>query len=106
MTSQFLYIGHGLVKGAGHSLGQHLSHQFVSLLPLHLQLLCPLSNQILQVGGVLLQHAQHRVDDVGLLSLRDALELSCEQAGEQECDLQLATFIHNRRRMNVCFSPV
>ncbi len=61
---------------AGHSLGQHLSHQFVSLLSLHLQLLRSLSNQILQVGGVLFQHAQHRVDDVGLLSLGDVLELS------------------------------
>lgn len=64
------------LKVAGHSLGQHLSHQFVGLLSLHLQLLRPLSDQILQVGGVLFQHAQHRVDDVGLLSLGDVLELS------------------------------
>lgn len=69
------------VKVDGHSLGQHLSHQFVSLLSLHLQLLCPLPNQILQVGGVLFQHAQHRVDDVGLLSLGDALELTHEKEG-------------------------
>lgn len=65
-----------LMKAAGHLLRQHLSHQIVSLLSLHLQLLCPFSNQILQVSGVLLQHAQHRVDDVGLLSLGDVLELS------------------------------
>lgn len=58
------------------SLGQHCSYQFVGLLSLHLQLLRPFSDQILQVGWVLLQHAQHRVNDVGLLSLGDALELS------------------------------
>lgn len=64
-----------LCEVAGNLLGQHCSHQFVSLLPLHLQLLCPLSNQILQVGGVLLQHAQHAVNDVGLFPPGDALEL-------------------------------
>lgn len=58
------------------SLGQHCSYQLVCLLSLHLQLLRPFSDQILQVGWVLLQHAQHRVNDVGLLSLGDALELS------------------------------
>ena len=72
---------------AGLSPGQHLSHQVVGLLSLHLQLLRPLSDQILQVGGVLLQHPQHRVNDVGLLSLRDALELS-----DEEDRKQLATF--------------
>lgn len=70
-----------LGEGAGHSLGQHLSHQFVRLLPLHLQFLRPLSDQVLQVGGVLLQHAQHRVNDVGLLSFGDVLELSQEKEG-------------------------
>lgn len=67
---------------SGHSLGQHLSHQPVSLLSLHLQLLRPLSDQILQVGGVLFQHAKHRVDDVGLLPLGDVLELSHEKEGK------------------------
>lgn len=79
MTPQFYYVCHVSIKVAGHSLGQHCSHQFVGLLSLHLQLLCPLSNQILQVGWVLLQHAQHRVNDVCFLSLGDALELSHER---------------------------
>lgn len=72
---------HVSVKVAGHSLGQHCSHQFVSLLSLHLQLLCPLSNQILQVGWVLLQHPQHWVNNVCLLSLSDVLELSAYKRG-------------------------
>lgn len=72
-----------LCKVAGNLLGQHCSHQFVSLLPLHLQLLRPLSDQILQVGGVLLQHAQHAVNDVGLFPPGDVLELQQGKDGSE-----------------------
>lgn len=75
-------------------LWQHLSHQPVRLLPLYLQLLCPLSNQILQVGGVLFQHAQHGVNNVCLLPLGDAFELSQERQG-QVWNLQLFTYVQS-----------
>lgn len=55
-------------------LGQHLSHQLICFLSLQLELLCPLSYEILQVRGVLLQHPQHRVYNISLLSF--VLELS------------------------------
>lgn len=50
LTPQFYYLCYVTIYVAGHSLGQHLSQEFVCLLSFHLQLLGPLSNQILQVG--------------------------------------------------------
>lgn len=64
-------------------LGQHSSHQFVCLLPLYLQLLCPLPDQVLKVGWVLLQHAQHGVNNVCLLPFCNALELQCDREETQ-----------------------
>lgn len=59
---------------------QHLCQQLFCLLFLNLQLLCPLSDELLQVGGVLLQHPEHGVNDVGLLPLIDVLKLSWYEA--------------------------
>lgn len=67
-----------------YSLGQHSSHQFVCLLPLHLQLLCPLPDQVLKVGWVLLQHAQHWVYNVCLLPFGNALKLQ-DDRDKQSC---------------------
>ena len=54
---------------------EHLRQQFLCSLFFHLQLLCSLPDEILQVGTVLLQHPQHGVNDIGLLTLVDCLEL-------------------------------
>lgn len=59
-----------------HARRQHLCQQLFRLLFLNLQLLCPLPDELLQVGGVLFQHPEHGVNDVGLLSLIDVLKLS------------------------------
>lgn len=56
-------------------LWQQLSHQLLCLVPLHLQLVCSLSDQILQVGAILLQHSQHGVDDICPFAPVDAPEL-------------------------------
>lgn len=56
---------------------QHLCQQLLRLLLLDLQLLRPLSDQLLQVRRVLLQHPQHGVYDVGLFPLVDVLKLRC-----------------------------
>lgn len=54
---------------------QHLCEQLLRFLFLDLQLLSSLSDQLLQVRRVLLQHPQHGVYDVCLLSLIDVLKL-------------------------------
>lgn len=100
LTQQFYHLCYLTVYIARHSLGQHLSQQLVCLLSLHLQLLGPLSNQILQVGWVLLQHAQHRVDDVGLLSLGDVLELSHTEAQNRDV---ISPYCISMIGIKVCF---
>jgi len=54
---------------------QHLCEEFLSLLFLYFQLLCSFPDQLLQVGGILLQHSQHGVYDVGLFPFINILEL-------------------------------
>lgn len=54
---------------------KHLRQQFLCSLLLHLQLFGSLSDQVFQIRAVLLQHPQHGVDDVGLLTLIDQLKL-------------------------------
>lgn len=71
-----------------HSRRQHLREQFFRFLFLDLQLFRSLSNQLLQVRRVLLQHPQHGVYDVCLLSLIDVFKLSghCKRQGRTHRD--------------------
>lgn len=54
---------------------KHLRKQLLRSLLFHLQLLCSLSDEILQIRAVLLQHSQHGVNDIGLLAFVNDLEL-------------------------------
>lgn len=54
---------------------KHLCEQLLRPVLLHLQLLRPFPDQLLQVAGVPLQHTQHGVDDVDLLPFVDVFEL-------------------------------
>lgn len=66
---------HRLSMACVNSRRKHLRQQFLCSLLLHLQLFSSLSDQVFQIGTVLLQHPQHGVDDVGLLALIDQLKL-------------------------------
>lgn len=72
------------VSGEAVSLWQELPHQLIRFGPLNLQFIRSLPDQILQVGTVLLQHSQHGVDDVCLLSFANAPKL---QRSTQTSDL-------------------
>lgn len=61
-----------------YSRRKHLSQKLLCPLFLYLQLLCSFPDQILQVRGVLLQHTQHGVNNIGLFALVDELELRTE----------------------------
>lgn len=63
------------VSGEAVSLWQELPHQLIRFGSLNLQFIRSLPDQILQVGTVLLQHSQHGVDDVCLLSFVNAPKL-------------------------------
>lgn len=75
-----MHLIHGLAQASGEvssdSRWQHLREELLCPLFLHLQLLCSLPDQLLQVGRVLLQHPQHGVNDVGLFALVDELKLN------------------------------
>ena len=60
-------------------LRQELADEFVRLFSLYLQFISPLFDQVLQVGAVLLQHAQHGVYDVGFLALINSTKLQEEE---------------------------
>lgn len=57
---------------------QHLRQQLLRFLFLDLQLLCSLSDQLLKVRRILLEHPQHGVDDVGLPPFINVFELRQE----------------------------
>ena len=63
------------VSGEAISLWQELPHQLIRFGSLDLQFIRSLPDQVLQVGAVLLQHPQHGVDDVCLLSFVNAPKL-------------------------------
>lgn len=67
-------------------LGQHLGYKGVRFLSFHFQLLGSLTDQVLQIGGVLLQHAQHGVDDVSLPPLAEGLELQQQKLYRDSLD--------------------
>ncbi len=57
---------------------KHLSQKLLCPLFLNLQLLCSFPDQVLQIRGILLQHTQHGVNNIGLFTLVDELELRTE----------------------------